>query len=158
MENLTLYRKRIIPNECTLLKDDEILVHTEEYIITRWKALKPKKDLHHGYSIYYLKKGIKISKFYKEDESLLYWYCDIVEYVHDSAAGSLTSIDLLADVVIYPNGFVEVIDLDELASALRDGLICSEQLACCLLQLDTLLTTIYRGDFASLNKPLEDLL
>lgn len=43
MTNLTLYRKRIIPDECILLKDDLILSCDEEHIITTWKALRPKK-------------------------------------------------------------------------------------------------------------------
>ena len=62
MPNLKLFRKRIIPNECILLKDDIILSANEEFIITKWNALKPKKDLHHGYSCFFLKEGFKISK------------------------------------------------------------------------------------------------
>lgn len=38
-----LYRRRIIPEECVLLKDDIILSCDEEHIITSWKALHPKK-------------------------------------------------------------------------------------------------------------------
>ena len=45
--------------------------------------------------------------------SLLYWYCDIVEYEYRPEDNSLTSLDLLADVIICPDGFVKVIDLDE---------------------------------------------
>lgn len=157
MDNLTLYRKRLIPNECIALKNDEILNQTDELIITRWNALKPKKDLHHGYSIYYLKKGIKVSKFYKEDGTLLYWYCDIVEYHFDEKNKAITALDLLADVIIYPNNFVEVIDLAELSEALENGLLSTKQLADCLRQLDALLTAIYSGQFAFLKQPLEDL-
>ena len=32
-----LYRRRIIPSECLLLKDDEILEQNDEFLITRWK-------------------------------------------------------------------------------------------------------------------------
>ena len=52
-----LYRKRIIPEECILLKDDKILYQDEQVIVTGWQTLKPKKDLHHGYSCYFLKEG-----------------------------------------------------------------------------------------------------
>ena len=83
MPNLKLFRKRIIPNECILLKDDIILSANDEFIITKWNALKPKKDLHHGYSCFFLKEGFKISKFYREDNSLMCWYCDIVDYSYD---------------------------------------------------------------------------
>ena len=72
MPHPTLYRKRIMPDECIHLKDDVIIKCTEDIIITKWNALKPKKDLHHGYSCYFLKEGFKVSKFLREDDSLLY--------------------------------------------------------------------------------------
>ena len=78
-----LYRKRLIPEECILLKDDVVLYRDEDVIVTAWHSLKPRKDLHHGYSCYYLKEGFKVSKFYQEDGSLLYWYCDIVDYAYE---------------------------------------------------------------------------
>ena len=114
----TLYRKRIMPDECVYLKDDVILKCNEDIILTKWNALRPKKELHHGYSCYFLKEGLKLSKFYRNDDSLLYWYCDIVEYEYRPEDNSLTSLDLLADVIICPDGFVKVIDLDELAIAM----------------------------------------
>lgn len=43
MDYPMLYRKRIIPNECVLLKDDLVLSWDEERIVTKWNALKPKK-------------------------------------------------------------------------------------------------------------------
>ncbi len=118
MPELILYRKRIIPEECILLKDDKILHQDEKTIVTCWNSLKPKKELHHGYSCYFLSEGCKVSKFYRQDNSLMYWYCDIVEYEYQSETNTYTVTDLLADVVIYPDGFVKVVDLDELADAL----------------------------------------
>lgn len=43
MTNPILYRRRIIPEECILLKDDVILSCDEERIITSWNALHPKR-------------------------------------------------------------------------------------------------------------------
>lgn len=80
---LQIYRKRLIPEECILLKDDIIVEQNEDYILTKWKTLNPKTTFSHGCSCYYLKEGFKISKFYRHDGSLLYWYCDIVEYTSD---------------------------------------------------------------------------
>ncbi len=71
MTTPTLYRRRIIPDECILLKDDVILSCDEERIVTSWHALHPKKDLHHGGSCYFLKEGFKVSKFCRMDGSLL---------------------------------------------------------------------------------------
>lgn len=78
MANPIIYRKRLIPEECILLKDDTVLHRSPEIIVTKWNSLKPRKDLHHGCSCYYLQEGIKVSRFYKEDDTLLFWYCDIV--------------------------------------------------------------------------------
>lgn len=155
MENPTLYRRRLIPDECILLKDDVILQADEECIITSWHALHPKKDLHHGYSMYLLKEGIKVSKFLQADDSLLYWYCDIVSYVEDEAANSITSIDLLADVIIYPDGFVKVVDLDELVQALKEGKIADSELSDSLLKLNRLLSIIYAGEFHKYTDKIE---
>ena len=42
MESLKIYRKRLIPSENIWLKDDVVLLCNEEYIVTRWKTLKPR--------------------------------------------------------------------------------------------------------------------
>lgn len=39
MSELQLYRKRLIPDECILLKDDIIVKQTEELVITSWLSL-----------------------------------------------------------------------------------------------------------------------
>lgn len=153
-----LYRKRIIPEECILLKDDRILSQNEQTIVTGWNSLKPKKDLHHGYSCYFLNKGCKISKFYREDNSLMYWYCDIVEYEYQSETNTYIVTDLLADVIIYPDGFVKVVDLDELADALTRKLISEETLKKALLSLNNLLEIIYSGNFNDLQSPIEQVI
>lgn len=153
-----LYRKRIIPEECVLLKDDKVLHQDEEIIVTGWHSLKPRKDLHHGYSCYFLKEGYKVSKFYKEDGSLLYWYCDIVEYDYNPGSNTYIVTDLLADVIIYPDGFVKVVDIDELATALDGGLISEDILKKSLLCLNSLLEIIYAGNFNKLQAPIERVL
>lgn len=152
MTNPILYRRRIIPEECVLLKDDIILSCDEDRIVTSWQALHPKKDLHHGCSCYFLKEGFKVSKFCCEDGSLLYWYCDIVEYDYHASDNSLIVTDLLADVIIYPNGYVKVVDLDELVTALESRSISLDTLKSCILRLDKLLQIIYSGHFDTLQK------
>ena len=155
MPNLKLFRKRIIPNECILLKDDIILSANEEFIITKWNALKPKKDLHHGYSCFFLKEGLKISKFYREDNSLMCWYCDIVDYSYNEEDNSLTATDLLADVIVAPDGFVKVVDLDELAEIMEKQALSEQLIALALRRLNHLLTLIYNGEFENLKKHIE---
>lgn len=151
-----LYRKRLIPEECVLLKDDIILSCNEDIIVTKWNALKPKKDLHHGYSCYFLKEGYKVSKFYQEDNSLLYWYCDIVDYEYKKEDNRLVVTDLLADVLIYPDGFVKVVDINEMVICLNEQKISLEQLKRSLTQLDKLLQIIYNGQFETLTHPIQE--
>lgn len=148
MDDLKIYRKRLIPNECVLLKDDEILLFNDDYILTKWKTLKKREDMDHGMSLYCLKKGIKVSKFCRADDSLLYWYCDIVEYDIDDEKSICIATDLLTDVLIYPNGDVKVVDLDELAEAHKTGLISDEQLHKSLRYTSDLLKDIEDGNFA----------
>lgn len=155
MADPILYRKRLIPEECVLLKDDRLLYRDEEIIVTAWNTLKPRKDLHHGLSCYYLEKGIKVSRFYDKNDSLLYWYCDIVDYDYYEETDTYIITDLLADVIIYPDGFVKVVDIGELADAREAGLLSDAMLKKALLTLNRLLQVIYDGGFVKLQEPLE---
>lgn len=157
MKTLHLYRKRLIPAECILLKDDVIVESDEDVIVTKWNTLHPKAAFSHGASCYFLKEGIKVSKFYRADNSLLYWYCDIVDYQYDSENNTLTVVDLLADVIIYPDGRVKVMDLDELAVALDKEIITTETMCTCLNRLHNLLSLIDRDKFDRLQERLNKL-
>ena len=157
MSELQLYRRRLIPAECILLKDDIIAKQTKDLIITSWKTLNPKIAFSHGCSCYFLREGFKISKLYTQNNSLLYWYCDIVEYAQDESAHTLTTTDLLADVIVYPDGRTKVVDLDELAQAFETGLLTAAQLSAALRQLNHLLTYIYKDKFDQLQAPIENL-
>ena len=152
-----LYRQRLIPTECILLKDDVIVSQDDEVILTKWNTLNPKTEFSHGSSCYFLKEGLKVSKFYQTDDSLLYWYIDIVEFDIDEAQKTLTFTDLLADVIIYPDGRMKVVDLDELAEALERNLITKEQMTSCLRNLNHLLTMVYRDKFDRLQARLDSL-
>ena len=155
METLKLYRKRIIPEECVFLKDDEVLYQDKEVIVTRWHTLHPKKTLHHGYSCYFTERGYKVSKFYDHAGNLISWYCDIVSHTYDPETNTYVFTDLLVDVVIYPDGFVRVLDLDEMADALRDGKMNQEELQQALRHLDKLLSVIYSNHFERLTQYIE---
>ena len=155
MEYLKIYRKRMIPDECILLKDDIILEQTDDIIITSWNTLKPRRDFHHGYSCYFLKHGYKVSKFYREDNTLLYWYCDIVDYAYQQSNNALIVTDLLADVVIYPDGYIKVLDLNELAVAIEQALCEPRVITQALRKLDALLNLIYDDKFDTLSSYID---
>lgn len=158
MDYPVLYRKRLIPDECVCLKDDEIIYFSEaeKRIITKWHAIKPRKDLHHGYSAYYWNEGFKISKFYSETGDLNYWYCDIIDVSYDKAANEFVATDLLADVLIYPDGFVKVVDLEEITEAFDKGLLSLDLMKASIKRLSHLLSLIYSGEFESYQKQLEE--
>ena len=155
MSEMKLFRKRIIPNECILLEDDIILYHDQEVIVTKWNTIRPKKTLHHGYSCYFLERGFKVSKFYDHDGNLISWYCDIIKHTYDADTDTYVFTDLLVDVILYPDGFVRVVDLDELADAARDGLISPEDMQLALRRTDKLLSVIYKGAFGRLQNYIE---
>ncbi len=157
MNRPVLYRQRIIPEEIILLDKDEILFSDDDHIVTRWNTIKPKKILHHGCSCYFLKEGFKVSKFYREDGSLMYWYCDIISYRYDPDADSYVFTDLLADVLVYPDGKVEVVDVGEIADALEGGTLTTEEMIPALRSLDKLLTVIYSGGFSDIQKMINDI-
>lgn len=56
-----------------------------------------------------------------------------------------------------PDGFVKVLDLDELAEATKQGLLSSEELQLSLIQLNKLLQCIYDQKFRELQKVLEEI-
>ena len=147
MNTLSLYRRRLIPDECILLKDDIILDADDQHIVTKWNTLRPKNLLHHGDSCYYLDKGVKVSRFYTEDNYLICWYCDIVSYEWKEEKTALWSTDLLLDVLVYPDGSYKLLDMDELAEAHAGKLISDGLLQTSLLTANRLLNEIYDNKF-----------
>lgn len=145
MNGVKLYRKRLIPEECILLKDDHLFYQSPDILMTAWSALKPKPDLDHGISCYYLKEGFKISKFYDHQNRFMYWYCDIISHQYDKEENRYIFTDLLADVILYPDNRLRVIDLDELSLALSGGLLQKEDVCDALLKLDHLLRLYFQG-------------
>ncbi len=143
----TLYRRRLIPDECIRLKDDTILYMDDKILVTSWKTLKPRKDFHHGYSCYFFEDGIKVSQFLKEDGSLLYWYCDIVTFERNEEENTLTVIDLLADVTVDALDVMNVLDIDELCEAKEKEMITENQFFISVKQLGSLIATIQKGEF-----------
>ena len=141
----TLYRKRLIPQECILLDKDEVLRREDHLLVTRWHTIRPKKELDHGISCFLLDRGWKISQFLDRHNRLICWYCDIISTSYKPETDTYIFTDLLADVLIYPDGRIHVADLDEIADALEQGLLSQEQVCSCMRSLDALLKEIYAG-------------
>ncbi len=138
----TLIRKRLIPLETLRLEKDVVVHRSDRLLVTRWTTIKPKKELNHGSSCFLLKEGWKVSRFIDHQGKLI---CDITATEYDAATDTFTFTDLLADVLIYPSGVIKVVDLDELADAVEQKLITTEQLLDSLRKLDALLRRVYDG-------------
>lgn len=151
-----LYRKRYLPDESIFLKDDQILIAENNLIVTRWNTLKPRNDISRGYSAYFIDKGFKVSKMYNADNRLVYWYCDIISTDYDPKTRTYVFQDLLADVLIYPDGSVKVVDLDEIADLLDQGVIDSSVASKALRILNELLELIYQDKFKNFQRVIND--
>lgn len=149
-----LCRKRLIPLESVLLKNDRILYRDSDMLITAWKTIRPKNDLASGYSCYMLKDGFKISRFYNHAGQFMFWYCDIIDTEYDAASDTYTFTDLLADVEVYPDRTYHILDLDELSLAFSTGLLTKERMILALNRLHSLLSAIYENRFDQLTQLL----
>jgi len=143
-----LYRKRYCPEETILLKDDEILFYSDKMIVTRWKTLKPRPDIARGISAYFMDEGFKIGKIYNAADQLVYWYCDIIETEWSLSRHALIFHDMLIDILVYPDGDVRILDLNELADCLEGQLVSPEFVSKALRRASTLLALIHAGHFS----------
>lgn len=157
LNNISLYRRRFIPDEKILLKDDELVSIDDEKIVTRWQVLTKRHDFTHGASCYYIKEGFKISKFLDEYNNLVYWYCDIIETKYNEKENSYTFNDLLIDVIIDTKGFVKVVDIDEIAVAMKKQLLTNEQIIFAMETTEKLLNIIYSGKFDKYSEVIKNI-
>ena len=158
MSRPRLFRRRFIPDENIELKDDMILALEPNLIITSWNVLKPRRDISRGVSAYFIDKGIKVSKVFDNAGQMVYWYCDIVETHYDEKENIYTFNDLLIDVIVYPDGQVEVLDMDEFADAMEQGILSVGTIAHAMRATDDLLHTIYAGEFEKYTHYIDDML
>ena len=158
MSRPRLFRRRFIPDENIELKDDMILALEPNLIITSWNVLKPRRDISRGVSAYFIDKGIKVSKVFDNAGQMVYWYCDIIESHYDEKENTYTFNDLLIDVVVYPDGQVEVLDMDEFADAMEQGILSVGTIAHAMRATDDLLHTIYAGEFEKYTHYIDDML
>lgn len=157
MDQIRLFRRRFLPDEITELKNDKILSISENVLITSWNVLKPRQDIATGISAYFIDLGVKLSKIYNADRQLVYWYCDIIDSEIDKEKHTYIFHDLLIDVLIYPDGHTEVVDMDEFADTVEQGLISQELCIKALRRTNHLLQLIYSGKFSQLTDCIEQI-
>ncbi|HHW00576.1 MAG TPA: DUF402 domain-containing protein [Clostridiaceae bacterium] len=147
MKKPTILRKRFIPYEIVDISGDELLYRDDDLLITKWYSIKPRSDFSSGVSYTFLNEGYKVRRFYSAQGIFLYWYCDIIDVEYDKENDKYILTDLLVDIKLMPDGALRVLDTDELAQALEQGLITVQQGCCALKKLDKILKMIYDGQF-----------
>lgn len=152
-----LYRRRFIPDELIPLKDDVVLKMDQAFILTKWVTLHPRKDIARGISAFYLDQGFKVSKIYDKKDNLVYWYCDIIQSKPEPEKNTIIIEDLLIDVILYNDGSIRIMDLDELAEALEQQLITQQETTYALRTLNNLLKIISEGHFHTLQEPINQI-
>ena len=155
MEQARLFRRRFLPDELIELKDDRILSLSEDILITQWNVLKPRKDIASGISAYFIRQGVKVSKIYDSMQHLVYWYCDIIVTEIDSEQNIYTFNDLLIDVLVFPDGHVEVVDMDEFADTMEKNILDKKTCILALRHTNDLLSLIYAGKFSQMTDYIE---
>lgn len=151
MHNLTILRKRYIPLEEVDISLDRVLIYDARLLVTKWLPIRPREDFAWGVSYVNFEEPYKISRFYDHKDGFLYWYCDIIQterWVDAATEKQFCRLtDLLVDVVMYPDGRIEVRDEEELDEALAAGLITSEQKDLALQAKETLVQRMQDGTF-----------
>ena len=147
MKKPTILRKRFIPYETVDISGDELLYRDNSLLITRWDSIRPRDDFNSGVSYTFLDEGYKVGRFYSAQGTFLYWYCDIIDVEYDKNNDKYLLTDLLVDIKLMPDGALRVLDTDELAQALEQGLITVEQVCSALKKLNKVLKLIYDGQF-----------
>lgn len=154
-QGFVVNRRRYIPNEVISLNKDTIYYVSEDLIVTGWKAITSRPDFSGGISAYLPKQGIKTSKLYDAKGNLLYWYNDVGEVFIE---GNIIRFnDLLFDVIVYPDGRITYMDIDEFALAVERNLITKEQEVKALRSYHFLVETVTHGDFSILQSPINEL-
>lgn len=148
-------RRRYIPDEVISLNKDTIYYVSEELIVTGWKAITSRPDFSGGISAYFPKKGIKTSKLFDASGNILYWYNDVGEVFINGK--TIQFNDLLFDIIVYPDGRIEYMDIDEFALAVEKNLITKEQELKALRNYHFLVQAVTHGKFNAFQAPILEL-
>lgn len=125
---MQIYRKRFQPDECVLLKDDEIIYSDASYICTKWDTLKPRNDFDNGASIYDIEHGVKVSKFCKNDE-IVYYYIDIIEMEYNEEDDTYLCTDYVLDIILETDlSKYKILDEDEFDELIEKGMFNTKQI------------------------------
>ncbi|SFS86440.1 DUF402 domain-containing protein [Marininema halotolerans] len=87
---------------------------------------------------YFVKKGYTISKVFLKSGEFLYYYCDVME-MRQVGRLRYVMVDLLLDLIVYPDGRYHLIDVDEFSHAIEKGQLKKRQQVHTLQTLDKMI-------------------
>lgn len=141
------FKRRLMPEEVIDITSDTLHFMDSKLLITSWSSQDMDTEADFNYSWAYLDDGFQIHRKMDKDGNFLYWYIDILAIEYSEQQHAYTLTDLIVDVVVHPDGYVDVIDLDEMAEAMEQGFISQEQVVLALRHLDTVLRLNYAKKF-----------
>nr|WP_232330956.1 MULTISPECIES: DUF402 domain-containing protein [unclassified Thermoactinomyces] len=87
---------------------------------------------------YFVRKGYTISKVFGRSGEFLYYYCDVMQMYQVNRL-KYVMVDLLLDLIVYPDGRYHLIDIDEFADAVERGQLKRRQQVHALRTLDQMI-------------------
>lgn len=87
---------------------------------------------------YFVRKGYTISKVFHRSGEFMYYYCDVMD-MRQVSRTRYVMVDLLLDMIVYPDGRYHVIDIDEFATAIEKGQLKRRQQVHALRTLDKMI-------------------
>lgn len=87
---------------------------------------------------YFVRKGYTISKVFQRNGEFMYYYCDVMD-MRQVGRTRYVMVDLLLDMIVYPDGRYHVIDIDEFATAIEKGQLKRRQQVHALRTLDKMI-------------------
>lgn len=95
---------------------------------------------------YFVKKGYTISKVFHRTGEFMYYYCDVMD-MRQVGRLRYVMVDLLLDLIVYPDGRYHLIDVDEFATAIEKGQLKRKQQVYSLRTLDKMIRMQTKGSF-----------
>ena len=106
-----IIKHKLCPYESQDITNDHWHHISEDLLISTWNPVESEMQVASVLSIFELSKGVQISKKFNAQGQLKYWYCDLIAARYEDEALHIT--DLILDLVIFPDGVLQVIDVSE---------------------------------------------
>lgn len=144
---MSIYKHKLVPQETQDITQDHWIYRDEHWMLSTWSPAHSDMKVVKAVSIFDLEHGWQLSQKFDAQGQLKYWYCDIIaSYSQD---GDLHIVDLILDVVLFPDGVIQVVDMPEFQNYVPQTPQEVEWLETAPTKLQTLIHQILLNDFPS---------